>query len=417
MADAPGTEPETKRGKQGRLKAGRHPEKVLTARFVKTVTGPGRYFDGNGLYLQVIESGARSWVQRLVIRGKRCEVGHGSYPLVLLAEAREKALAFRKTARAGGDPLAERHKNLGVPAFAEAAGKVIELHRPGWKNAKHAAQWEATLREYAFPRLGKRPVGEITTADVLAVLTPIWHDKPETARRVRQRIGAVMKWAVAQGYRGDNPAGETIGQALPRHSDLKWHMKTLPHGGVAGAIEAVRGSDASMAAKLAFEFLVLTAARSGEVRLAAWNEFNLDAGEWTVPGERMKAKRPHRVPLSARALDILNEARALSDGTGLVFPSPAGRALSDSTLSKRLRELGIAAVPHGFRSSFRDWAQERTNAPREIQEAALAHTVKDKVEAAYARSDLFERRRNLMDAWAAYLGPDGGNVVSMARRG
>ena len=272
------------------------------------------------------------------------------------------------------------------------------------------------MREYAFPRLGKRPVGEITTADVLAVLTPIWHDKPETARRVRQRIGAVMKWAVAQGYRGDNPAGEAIGQALPRHSDLKWHMKALPHGGVAGAIEAVRGSDASMAAKLAFEFLVLTAARSGEVRLAAWNEFNLDAGEWTVPGERMKAKRPHRVPLSARALDILNEARALSDGTGLVFPSPAGRALSDSTLSKRLRELGIAAVPHGFRSSFRDWAQERTNAPREIQEAALAHTVKDKVEAAYARSDLFERRRKLMNQWAAYLSASGGTVAPTVKQ-
>ncbi len=320
-----------------------------------------------------------------------------------MAEAREKAFMNRKIARSGGDPRTERHEVRDMPTFAEAAARVLEQKRPGWRSRKHPNDWISSLRAHAFPELGHRPVGEITTADILAVLTPIWHDRHVTARRVRQRIGAVMKWVVAMGLRPDNPAGDVLGQALGRHRVVVQHMRALPHSEVAGAIEAVRTSAASVATKLAFEFMVLTACRSGEVRLAGWDEIDLEAGEWTIPGERMKAQRPHRVPLSGRAVEILGEARTLGGGGGLVFPSSEGRPLSGSTLSTLLRGLRIAAVPHGFRSSFRDWCGECSTAPREVAEAALAHVVRDKVEAAYARSDLFERRRVLMDDWAAYL--------------
>ena len=309
----------------------------------------------------------------------------------------------RKIARSGGDPRTERHKVRDMPTFAEATARVLEQLRPGWRSPRHAKDWVSSLRVYAFPQLGHRPVGEITTADILAVLTPIWHDKQVTARRVRQRIGAVMKWAVAMGLRPDNPASDVLGQALGRQQAVVRHMRALHHSKVAGTMETVRKSHAYPATKLAFEFLVLTAARSGEVRLAHWDEIDLEAREWTVPAERTKAHRPHRVPLSGRTVEILSEARTLGGGSGLVFPSPEGRASAHSRLSTLLRDLGIAAVPHGFRSSFRDWCGECSNAPREVAEAALAHAVRNKVEAAYARSDLFERRRVLMDNWAAYL--------------
>ena len=374
----------------------------LSAAFVRTAA-PGFYCDGHGLNLRVDPSGARQWVQRLVIRGRPRMLGLGGYPLVSLAEARNVAFANRQRARAGGDPLAEKRHGQGAPTVEEAAAAVLAQQRPGWRNAKHARDWPRSLRAYAFPRIGALPVSEVTTADVLAILTPIWHDKPQTARRVRQRIGAVMKWAVAMGYRPDNPAGDALGQALGRQQAVVQHMRALPHGAVADALATVRASSARPVVKLIFEFVVLTAARSGEVRLATWDEMDLDAGVWTIPAARMKAKRDHRVPLSGRALAILHDVQRLSDGTGLVFRSLRGRPLSDMTLSKLIKELGIAAVPHGFRSSFRDWAAEQTNTPREVVEAALAHTVRNPTEAAYARSDLFERRRRLMNDWAAYL--------------
>ena len=374
----------------------------LSAAFVRTAE-PGFYCDGHGLNLRVDPSGARQWVQRLVIRGRPRMLGLGGHPLVSLAEARNVAFANRQRARAGGDPLAEKRHGQGVPTVEEAAAVVLEQQRPGWRNAKHARDWPRSLRAYAFPRIGALPVSEVTTADVLAILTPIWHDKPQTARRVRQRIGAVMKWAVAMGYRPDNPAGDALGQALGRQQAVVQHMRALPHGAVADALATVGASSARPVVKLIFEFVVLTAARSGEVRLATWDEMDRDAGVWTIPAARMKAKRDHRVPLSGRALAILHDVQRLSDGTGLVFRSLRGRPLSDMTLSKLIKELGIAAVPHGFRSSFRDWAAEQTNTPREVVEAALAHTVRNPTEAAYARSDLFERRRRLMDEWAAYL--------------
>ena len=249
--------------------------------------------------------------------------------------------------------------------------------------------------------------------DTRAKWTP---SKPETAKRVRQRIGTIMKWAIAQGHRTDNPAGEALGAALPKTDNGKRHHAALPHAKVADAIEVVQGSGAGMAVKLAFEFLVLTAARSGEIRLATWGEIDTDARTWTVPAERMKANQEHRVPLCARAMQILTEARALEAASGLVFPGTrAGKPLADLTLSKLMRDLNIDAVPHGFRSSFRDWAAERANAPPAVAEAALAHTVRNKVEAAYNRTDLFDRRRRLMDQWAGYLEDGTGCVVSMVR--
>ena len=397
------TSPSLPKKKRVTKRRGRHPDKALTAAFCRNVAESGRYCDGNGLYLHVDPSGARRWVQRLVIRGKPHVLGLGSYALVSLAEARELALANRKLARSGGDPLAAKRRAHDMPTFEEAATKVLEQKRGAWRNPKHASDWPTSLRLYAFPHIGDKPVCGVTSADVLQVLTPIWHDKPETARRVRQRISAVMKWAVAMQYRPDNPAGDAVGQALGRQQAVVRHMRALPHGDVAGAVAAVRASQAWSGTKLAFEFLVLTAARSGEVRLATWAEIDLGAAVWTVPADRMKAKREHRVPLCGRAIEILDEATALYDGTDLVFPSRRGKPLSDMTLSKLVKEQGIDAVPHGFRSSFRDWAAERTNHPREVVEAALAHVVQNKVEAAYARSDLFERRRRLMDDWAVYL--------------
>ena len=385
-------------------KKGRHPENALTVSFVRAVAKPGRYCDGNGLYLQVDPSGARRWVQRLRVHGRDRTLGLGGCALVPLAEARAKALDNRRLARAGGDPLARGRAAAGVPSFADAAQTVCALHRPSWRSAKHAAQWLTTLERYAFPRLGARPVSAVDTADVMAVLTPIWHRKPATAQRVRQRIGKVMLWAVAQGWRADNPAGEAVGAALPRRNGAAArHFPALPHGEVAAALAALRASGARPAVRLALEFLVLTAARSGEVRAAEWREMDRGGAVWSVPAERMKSKRAHRVPLAGRALEVLAEARALDDGE-LVFPGARrGRPLSDSTLLKTLRALGLDTVVHGFRSSFRDWAAERTDAPHAVMEAALAHAVRDRAEAAYARTDLFGRRRALMERWAVYV--------------
>ena len=388
----------------------------LTARFAETVTKPGRHGDANGLYLVVKPSGAKSWVLRTVVRGRRCDMGLGGYPLVSLAEAREAAFANRKLARAGGDPLALKRRS-DIPVFEEAARTVIEIHKPTWRDGgKSAGQWTSSLRQYAFPRLASKPVDTITTADVMAVLLPIWAEKSVTARRVRQRISAVMKWAVAQGYRGDNPAGDAIASALPRVGNRRRHFRSVHHTEAGDAIRAVWEAQAPLSARLAFEFLVLTATRSGEVRGASWSEFDVDAATWTIPDERMKGGREHRVPLSNRALAILEEARTLDDGSGLAFPAPTGRKpMSGSALSKLLRELGIDAVPHGFRSTFRDWCSESARVPREVAEACLAHTVKG-VEGAYARSDLLDLRRKLMERWAAYLAADAGDtVVPMAR--
>ena len=373
----------------------------LTAARVRTEKRPGRYHDGQGLYLQVDPSGARRWLQRVVIRGKRTDLGLGGWPLVSLNAAREKAIENRRLARVGGDP---RTAKRDVPTFAEAAAEVIKLNLPTWKNTKHAAQWSSTLRTYVFPHFGSRLVTEVSGSDVMKVLTLIWTAKPETARRVRQRISAVMKWAIANNYRLDNPAGDAIEAVLPKTSRTQAHHTALHYAAVPAAMRAVRAAKVTESSKLCLTFQVLTASRPGEARKAQWSEVDVGSRTWTIPSERMKADREHRVPLSERVMEILAEARNLDDGSGLVFPSRSGRPLSDMTHRKLLRTLGIDCVPHGFRSSFRDWAAEQTDAPHAVMEAALAHTVPNATEAAYFRSDLFERRRTLMTQWAEYLG-------------
>ena len=290
-----------------------------------------------------------------------------------------------------------------MPTFAAAAIRVVEQKQGGWRHATHATTWRRSLERYAFPRIGRRPVAEVTSADVLEILTPIWHVKRQTARRIQQRIHAVMEWAIAMHYRSGNPC-DRLGPVLGPQQDRVQHRQALPHREVAAALATVRAAGAAPVVTLAFEFLVLTAARSGEVRLATWDEINTTDRIWTVPATRMKANREHRVPLSGRPLEILAATRTIGDGRSpLVFPTPRGKPLDAQRLVQLLRTHQIAAVPHGFRSSFRDWAAEETNHPREVIEAALAHVVQNKVEAAYARSDLFERRRHLMDDWAAYL--------------
>ena len=380
----------------------RHPNNALTPAFVRNVSQAGRYCDGQGLYLDVRLSGSRGWIQRLTIRGRRTELGLGGFPLVSLKEAREKAFANRRLAREGGDPLSEKRRVESTPTFADATRQVWKQLRPGWRSPQHAQLWLSSLERYAVPRIGKMPISEVTSADVIGILAPIWHDMPPTARKLRQRIRAVMEWAVAMGLRPDNPC-DRIGPVLGSQGGVVRHMRALPHGQVSAAIETVRRSNARPVVKLAFEFLVLTATRSGEVRGALWTEIDRGEGAWIIPARRTKAAREHRVPLCRRALEILEEARALDRGSPLVFPGLRRNPIATTALSELLRELKIAAVPHGFRSSFRDWAAEDTDHPREVVEAALAHVVRNKVEAAYRRTDLFDRRRRLMDDWAAYL--------------
>ncbi|WP_420637040.1 tyrosine-type recombinase/integrase [Candidatus Palauibacter sp.] len=378
----------------------------LTAAFVKTVrhsgkpSGPDKYTDQHGLMLRVLPSGSKQWIWRGTVRGRRLDLGLGGYPYTTLAEARETAFEYRKLSRAGGDPRALKQE---MPNFEQAAETVIAIHRASWRaGGKSEAQWRSSLATYVYPCLGRKRVDAITTADVMAVLLPIWSTKRETARRVRQRIGAVMKWAVAQGYRADNPAGDAIGAALPKNGGLRKHFEALPHGEVRAALDRVRNSGAYCTTRLCFEFVTLTAVRGGEARQARWGEIDLENRVWTIPAERMKAGQTHRVPLSKRALEVLEEARKLADGSGLVFPSLSGQPLNPSTLSKLSRSLGLEGTMHGMRSAFRDWCSE-TGVPREVAEAALAHTVRDKVEAAYRRTDLFERRRELMEEWSTYV--------------
>ena len=377
--------------------------KVLNARFVETVSRPGRYGDGRGgygLFLNVKPTVngrlSKSWVQRIRVSNRITHIGLGPYPIVTLAEARGIARDNRRGIAQGRDP-----RGGGIPTFRQALEKVLELQRPNWRShGKSEQQWRSTLGTYAESLMSKR-VSKIHSGEVMEVLLPIWNTRRETAKRVRQRIGAVMKWAIAQGLRPDNPAGDQVLQALPKNGVARRHFAALPHAQVGRAVRTIRATGAWPSTKLAFEFLVLTAARSGEVRLATWEEFDLDNAVWTVPAERMKIGREHRVPLSGRALEVLAEAQKYSDGER-VFPSPTGKDLSNASLSVLCNENAVGAVPHGFRSSFRDWCGE-TGQPRELAEQALAHVVKNKVEAAYARSDLFERRRTLMDAWATYI--------------
>ena len=384
---------------------------ILNARFCETITRPGRYGDGRGGYglcLNVRRTAngrtSKSWVQRIRPGGIPTYIGIGRYPFVSLAEARKLALANATAVHKGIDP-----RDGGIPTFATMLDAVIATKAPTWRNPKSEPQWRASLRDHAGPLLAM-PVDVIGPGDVLAVLVPLWNEHRETARRVKQRIAVVMDRAIAEGHRTANPV-HAIGAALPKNGNGRSHHKALPYGAVQGALATVRASGAWWATKAAFEYLTMTAARSGEVRGMRWSE--LDGDVWTIPASRMKAGREHRVPLSARALQVLDDARERTGGDGLVFPSITGRVMSDSTLSKLVKELGIDGTPHGMRSAFRDWASERTGTAHAIMESALAHTIANKAEAAYARSDLLDKRRTLMDAWARYLDPALARVVAI----
>ena len=378
----------------------------LSAAKVKAIKKPGMHGDGNGLYLRVTGSGSRSWMQRIVIHGRRRDMGLGSYPAVGLAEARALALANKALVTAGRDPLAERQR-ANVPTFREAANKVYEANLPRWRNGKHTVNWWGSLERHVFPVIGDVEVDRVRRNDVLAILEPIWGVRQETARRVRQRIRTVLRWCEAHDYCTGNVAGEVLDGALPRMPRLKAHHRALPYREVMTALETVDASDASLAAKLCFRFLVLTAARSGEARGATWDEVDQAAREWRIRAERMKGGVEHRVPLSDAAMAVLGQAGRLRDGSRLIFPSSTKprSQLSDMTLTKVLRTTGLAerATVHGFRSTFRDWAAECTDAPHAVMELSLAHAVGSSVEQAYARSDLLARRRRLMNDWASFV--------------
>lgn len=378
----------------------------LSVRKVETA-GPGRHGDGRGLFLYVKASGARSWVLRYQVMGKRHDLGLGPYPEVSLAMARDRALQARRKIQEGEDPIATK-RHAKPKNFRDAALELIESKRPGWKSAKHAAQWTSTLEAYVFPGLGRMQVVRIETADVMGVLKPIWTAKPETANRVRQRIEAVLDYASALGIRtGDNPARWRghLDHLLPKPTKVKAvkHHPALPHAEIAEFMAELTARTGVAARALAFT--ILTAARSGETRGATWAEINLDGKVWTIPAERMKAGKEHRVPLSPEAIARLGPRK---EDAALIFGSETkpGKPISDMSMTAVLRRMGRDTITvHGFRSTFRDWAGETTGFPREVIEAALAHGIKDKAEAAYARSDLFDKRRDLMEAWSDMTNP------------
>ncbi len=388
----------------------------LTVATVRSLARPGRYGDGGTLFLVVAPGGSKNWVQRVTIGGRRRDLGLGGWPVVSLAKARQRAFANRVAVADGLDPLAHKRRPK-TPTFREASERALEANRPRWRNAKTADNWIATMDKYVHPVFGDRGVDLIGREDVLRVLTPIWTAKPEIGRKVRQRVRATLAWAQAHGHVEHNLAGDAIDGALPSLPAVKAHFRALPYREVGAALETIEASRASVSAKACLRFVVLTACRSGEARLATWAEIDLEAREWRIPASRMKAAVEHRAPLADAALDVLESVRPLRGPADLLFPSPSrpARTLSDMTLTKILRDTGLAgrATVHGFRSAFRTWASERTSVPHAVCEMALAHRVGSDVERSYARSDLFEKRRGLMDQWATYVTGGGAKVLRL----
>ncbi len=388
----------------------------LTALAVENAKAEGWYPDGGGLYLEVNSNENKRWKLRLTVTGRRRDFGLGPLNKVSLRQARERASSYRSLAYEGKDPT--EGKRLAKPAkiaptFEVCARAVYDLRRETWSNGKHVNQWINTLIDYAFPKIGKKPVNTISTPHVLEVLSPIWTAKPETARRVRQRMSTVLEWARAAGHRsGDNPI-DLIGDALPKHKKTDKHHAALPYADVPTFVTKLQTSSIDVMSKRAFEFLILTVARTIEVRHALWSEVNFDTALWTIPGQdektgrRMKSGREHVVPLTRRTLAILAHAKTETPTSDLIFPDRgAGRAMSENRFLVARDALGYSkdeCTPHGFRSSFRDWVSEETQFGSEVAEMALAHTIKSKTEAAYRRGTLLAKRRELMEAWETYL--------------
>jgi integrase len=401
---------------------------ALNALAVSRLKEPGRHHVGTvaGLTIQVLPSGARTWILRATIGGKRRDMGLGGYPAVNLAGAHAAARHARELIDSGRDPVGERRaarsslkaKQASELTFEQSARAYLSAHEAGWRNAKHAAQWRATLETYAYPVMGRLLVRDVMLPHVLSVLEPIWQDKTETAVRLRGRIESVLDWATARGYRdGLNPARWRghLDKMLAQPSKVakRDHHAALPLDELGAFMKQLRKQE-GMGAR-ALEFVILTAARSGEVRGAKWTEIDLTTKLWTVPGERMKAGKDHRVPLSGAVTKLLRALPRL-EGFDLVFPAPRGGALSDMTLTAVMRRMNVAAVPHGFRSTFRDWCSERTNFPHEVAEMALAHTIANKVEAAYRRGDLFDKRRQMMENWASFCAKEPTTVTRHGAR-
>jgi integrase len=414
---------------ESRLGGGRRRSHRLSAQAVRHATARGLYADGDGLYLLVGRSGTKSWVYRYRQDGRLRDMGLGPLRLVSLAEAREEAQLWRKRRYKVADPIAARRaekaeKRLEAAravSFRQCAERYIAAHRAGWKNAKHAAQWPATLATYAYPIFGDFTVQSVDVALVMQALEPIWQNKPETASRVRQRIEAVLDWAKTRGYRqGENPARWRghLENLLPAPGKIRQveHHAALPYGEI-GAFMAALREQQGIAAR-ALELTILTAARTGEVIGAGWEEFDLAAGMWTVPAGRMKGQRDHRVPLAAPALALLTTMHKTRTSAVVFTGARRGKPISNMAMLMLLRRMGHGELTaHGFRSTFRDWAAECTHFPREIAEMALAHVVSEKVEAAYRRGDLLTKRRQLMEAWARYCGapPAMGEAIAMRR--
>ena len=372
---------------------------------------PGRHADGGGLYLEVGATGSASWLVRMQKAGKRRDFGLGSADKLTLAKAREARDLVRGQFEAGLDPVAERRKADGIPTFRVAAATVHKAQKTAWSEGKHGDQWIRSLELYAFPRIGDVPVNKIDRHEILDVLLPIWVEKNETARRVRQRIGSILDWAFVKGFRETEAPMRALSRGLPRINAERGHFEAMPYADVPGFVARLRKGDSM--GRLALEALVLTAARSGEVRGATWSELDLDGALWSIPAERMKGNRPHLIPLSPAAVAVFRRALALRTGdAALVFPGLVkGKPISDATMGKVLRVMGSTAKPHGFRSSFKDWCGEVAGFPNELSEAALAHAIGNKSEAAYRRGTLLDRRRVMMNAWADYC--DGGRGVAL----
>ena len=386
---------------------------ALTAAKIRTEKTPGTYADGNGLNLLVDASGNKRWFQRITVGGKRRNVGLGTYPQVSLAEARNAALDNLAAVRQGIDPVAEKQRareaasRPALLTFRAAAAKVIEIYRPTWSSDRHAKQWEESLELHAYPKIGDKPVDEITTADTMAVVEQIWTEHRETASRVRQRMAAIFDYCIVQNWRPDNPASTALIHALPRHPQQVNHHRALCYLKIPAAVELIRGSTATLPTRLALEFMALTAARGGEVRGATWVEINVKTATWKVPAHRMKSRRDHNVPLAARALEILEEVRFLENEHGLIFPNKrSGEPLSNMAFSSLMNRLKIDATPHGFRSNFKDWTRNQKRDLEDPSEAALGHMVGSRARRAYARDELLRVRRPIMAAWAAFVTGD-----------
>ena len=389
-------------------KTGPHPVNALSAAAVRNPKKPGRYGDGNGLYLVVEPSGAKRWMVRVVIKGRRTDLGLGSARLVSLSEAREQAANIRKLARAGDDPLAQRRRERrAIPTFEQAARTVHTERVPTFRNPKHAAQWYQSLATYAFPVFGTERVDRLQSSDVLRALNPIWLTKPETARRVKQRIETVFNWAKAHGFASDDNPAATVGEVLPRQGDTKEHFAAMPYAQVPGFVASLAESQVSEPTRLGIELMILTALRTNEVRKGQWVEVDWEAQTWTIPAARQLKKKkptPHFVPLSPRAVVILRRLQVIGGGPPFMFPGARGdKPISDMTFLMALRRLKLDVTIHGFRSSFRDWASEETNHRSEVIEKSMAHEIANKVEAAYRRGDLLAKRRALMEDWAGFV--------------